>query len=113
MHSDFERARAIWNQKRQQDLEHAARVALQSPMGEDDPEVVNIRNLVDGIDKGIASWNLTKCFGGGVDANGNSVGDFVKSNYLCRKWTAKTGASVARAGQKPDDLPMELEDKNN
>ena len=80
-------------------------------MGEEDPIVKNIRRMVDNVDHGLASGNLTTCTGRGQDAKGNPVGTFVKSNYLCTNWSGRTGASVAREGQKADDLPMELEDK--
>jgi hypothetical protein len=112
-HSDFDKAKAIWKDKRQADLAIAARKALESPMGEQEPAVVSIRRMVDAIDVGLASYNLTTCTGKGVDANENPLGDYVKSNYLCHKWSAAQGASIARAGQKADDLPMELEDKGN
>lgn len=113
IHGDFDAAKAYWKQKRQQDLAVATQRALESPLGEQEPSVVNIRRLVDAIDTGLATYNLTRCTGRGTDANGNPVGDFVKSNYLCSNWSARTGASIARAGQKADDLPMELEDKGN
>lgn len=113
VHGDFEKAKAVWKERRQADLAIAAGKAIESPLGENEPSVVNIRRMVDAIDTGIATHNLIKCTGKGVDANGNPVGDFVKSNYLCSNWSAAQGASVARAGQKADDLPMELEDKDN
>lgn len=113
IHGDFDKAREYWKQKRQQDLAVAAQIALEGGQGEEHPRVVNIRRMVDAVDVGLATYNLTHCTGKGKDANGNPVGDFVKSNYLCTNWTAKQGASVAREGQKADDLPMELEDKGN
>lgn len=113
IHNSYDGAKDYWKDKRQQDLEVAAQKALASPQGENDPTVVNIRRMIDAIDTGLATHNLTRCTGKGVDAKDNPVGDFVKSNYLCRKWTAAQGASVARAGQKADDLPMELEEKDN
>lgn len=113
IHCDYDGAKNRWKEQRQRDLTVATSKALESAMGENDPAVVNIRRLVDAIDTGLATHNLTRCSGKGVDANDNPVGDFVKTNYLCRKWTAAQGASVAREGQKADDLPMELEDKQN
>lgn len=112
IHGDFEEAGKFWTQKRVEDLQVATRKALESPMGEEDPQVRNIRRMTDAIDQGIRIGSLTRCRGQvGRDAQNNPVGDLVKSNYLCDKWTAKTGASVAREGQKADPLPMELEDK--
>lgn len=35
---------------------------------------------------------------------------FVSDKFLCDRWTAKQGASVARAGQTADKLPEELKD---
>ncbi len=113
IHCDFKRGKEYWLDKREKDLETAVTKATASPEGENDNAVVNIRRMVAAIDQGLAFGTLTKCFGPGVDANDNPVGDFVKSNYLCRKWSAATGASIAREGQKADDLPMELEDKHN
>lgn len=97
----------MWKGKRQQDLAIAAKHALDSPMGEEDPKVKNIRRMVDAIDTGLATYNLGACDGTGVDKDGNPV-DLVKTNYLCRLWNGAQGASVARAGQAPDKLPMEL-----
>ncbi len=108
-----ETAKEWWKTKRQQDLQAALSVALESPMKEGDPQVVNTRRMVDAIDVGLATGNLGMCIGKGVDAQDNPVGDLVKSNYLCRKWTGAEGASVARAGQAADPLPMELEDKTS
>ena len=67
--------------------------------------------MVDLVDHGIASGGLGMCLAGGVDRDGNPVGDFVKDVYLCEKWSGAQGASVARAGAAPDPLPAELEDK--
>ena len=113
VHNDFDGAKERWKEARQRDLAAAAAIVLRSPTGESDPTVVNIRRMVDAIDVGLATHNLTRCKGPGVDAKDNPVGDFVKTNYLCRRWSAAQGASVAREGQKADDLPMELEDKGN
>lgn len=112
-HGSHDEAKTFWQDQRQKDLETATTKALESPQGESDPTVVNIRRMTDAIDTGIATHNLMRCTGKGVDAKDNPVGDLVKSNYLCRKWNAAQGASVARGGQKADDLPMELEEKGN
>ena len=112
-HYDRELAIKYWRGRRQQDLQIALAAALTSPMGEKDPKVVNIRRMIDAIDHGLAAGTLGKCFGGGIDANDNPVGDFVKAVYLCRKWSGAQGASVAHAGEGVDPLPMELEDKTS
>lgn len=41
------------------------------------------------------------CTGGGVTPDGDPVGDFVSSRYLCKKWSGRTGASLARAPGEP------------
>lgn len=112
-HYSFDRAREMWKHKRQQDLAVAAKLVLDSPMGENDPQVRNIRRMVDAIDIGLATYNLGACDGTGTDKDDNPVGDLVKSNYLCRLWNAAQGASVARGGQAPDPLPMELLEDDN
>jgi hypothetical protein len=105
-------AKSWWSAKRQKDLEAALAIALQSPMGEKDPKVTGMRDMIDRVDRGVASGGLVKCVGGGMTARNEPVGDLVVHNYLCVKWSGKTGASVARAGEAPDLLPEELEDKN-
>lgn len=49
----------------------------------------------------------------GVCMKGSPGTDLVQHRYLCGNWTGRDGASVARAGAKPDDLPDELMDKFN
>jgi len=48
------------------------------------------------------SGQIGLCLRGGVED------DFVHHKYLCPKWNAAQGASVARAGAKADLLPDEL-----
>jgi hypothetical protein len=112
MHSSSEEARRFWLDQREKDLKIATEITLGSPIGEKEPKVVNIRRMTALIDEAVFKGDLIKCSGSGVDANDNPVGDLVKANYLCRKWSGAQGASVARAGEAPDLLPMELEDKN-
>jgi hypothetical protein len=100
-----------WSDRRQKDLEIALAKSLQSPLGEDDPKVKDIRRMINHVDHGVASRSLGMCLGHGVDRNDNPVGDLVMSTYLCRKWNGAQGASVARAGEALDILPAELEDK--
>lgn len=76
--------------------------------------------------KGIANYTrmlLTRspgifgiCTGNGVglDADGNEVpvGEFIPKSYLCRKWSGRTGASLARApGEALSPLIAEEYDK--
>jgi len=100
----------FWTEKRQKDLELALKTSLISPMGEEDPKVVNIRTMVDKVDHGVASGALLRCTKGRT-ADGKDVGDFVVHNYLCDRWSGKQGASLAREGGKADILPEELADK--
>jgi hypothetical protein len=112
-HFSYERARDRWFDKRQTDLALAVRIALESPLGEEDPKVVNIRRMVEAVDLGVKAHTLGCCDGTGVDKDDNPVGDLVKSTYLCRLWNGAQGASVAREGQAPDLLPMELREKED
>jgi hypothetical protein len=111
VHADHELAKTWWLDRRQKDLEAGVGLALESPQGEKDPKVVQIRRSVYLIDEAMHQGGLTKCKGPGLDANDNPVGDLVKTTYLCRNWSAAQGASVARAGEAPDILPPELDDK--
>ena len=111
IHGRSDVARTYWLAKREKDLQIGIQLALESAMGEREPKVVNIRRMVALIDEGVRSGGLIKCIGPGVDANDNPVGDLVKNSYLCRNWSGAQGASVAREGQAPDLLPMELEDR--
>lgn len=110
-HGSSEVARKWWLEKREKDLQVAVGIALSSPIGEKDQKVVNIRRTTALIDEAVGTSSLIKCMGNGVDRHGNPVGDLVRSVYLCRKWSGAQGASVARAGEAPDLLPDELEDK--
>lgn len=108
-----QRATAFWTERRQWDLNKALTISMTSPLGEEDPKVQNIKNMVNKVDHGVASGSLLRCVSipKGRSANGDPVGDLVVHNYLCDRWSGATGASVARGGQKPDTLPEELADK--
>ncbi len=110
-HGSREAAKTYWVTKRQQDLERALKIAMTSAHGENDQRVTNIRHMVDTIDHGVASGAMLKCLGRGKTANNQPVGDLVANNYLCGKWSAAQGASIARGGQKPDELPEEIQDR--
>jgi hypothetical protein len=103
-----------WLQKRAQKLEYAVRVALQSQLGESDPQVIPIRRQIDQFDGMIARREVFACdVGRTQNRKGGTepVGDFVASAFLCDRWTGRDGASLARDGSKLDDLPEELRDK--
>lgn len=108
----MEKATAFWTDRRQADLRKALDIARTSPLGEQDPKVLNIRNMVDTCDHAVASGALVKC--GSLTAktaHNEPIGDLVAHNYLCNSWSGATGASIAREGGKLDELPEELADK--
>jgi len=110
-HWSTEEARRKWSAKRQGNLEQALKISLESPQGQDDQRVYNIRGMVDRLDHEIAKGSAGVCSGGGKDPHGNPVGDFVVHNYLCSKWSGAQGASMARGAQKADKLPEELQEQ--
>lgn len=106
-------ANEFWTERRQGDLKRALDISLNHKLGEQHPKVIAIKAMIDQVDHGVASGSLIRC--GSLikakTANGQDVGDLVASNFLCDRWSAATGASVARAGKGPDALPEELADK--
>jgi hypothetical protein len=105
----MERATAFWTAERQRNLHAALEIARASPQGENDVKVLNIRHQVDTIDHAVAAGALVRC--GHPDGSTNESGqhfDLTAHNYLCSKWSAADGASLARAGAAPDKLPEEL-----
>ncbi len=101
----------LWKEKRAAKLAYAVQISLQSQQGEDDPEVVAIRRQVDQVDGHCARKEIFTC-GQGRTADGQPVGDFIASAFLCDRWSGQVGASLARADNgKLDDLPEELRDK--
>lgn len=100
-----------WLDQRQQKLDYALRVALQTPRGENDPEIVKIRRTVEMIDGAVARGDVFVC-AKGKTANGEPVGDFVTSAFMCDRWSGRDGASLARADDgKLDELPEELRER--
>ncbi len=61
------------------------------------------------IDEKVHTKQIGCCSHGRL-ANGDPVGEFVFSTFLCDRWTAAQGASIAREGEKADKLPEELMD---
>lgn len=100
-----EKSRALWSQQRQATLAQALTLSFTEPEGEEHPKVVQIRRMVNTVDHGIASGHLGICLAGKANA------DFVDNAYLCDHWTGRTGASLAREGQKADKLPEELREE--
>jgi hypothetical protein len=116
----FERTQGCWNclrwenqelaRKRWQDCERAELAAAEAirlvdPRGEAAPKYLQIRKTVAQGRQMVFSGRFGVCLAGGVET------DFVEAAHLCEKWSAKTGASIARAGAAPDPLPDELKDK--
>lgn len=105
----------LWNRQRMTNLERARGLVEMFPeQGENHPKVVNIRKMVNLFDHAVAMREVFRCTNDrAANAKGESVGDLVAHNFLCGQWSAAQGASIARAGQKADDLPEELGDKLN
>jgi hypothetical protein len=100
----------FWADRRQINLARALTISIESPQGEADYRVQNIRVMVNKSDHAVASGALIHCEKCKT-AHGEPVGDLIPHSYLCEKWTAAEGASVARGGGKADTLPEELVDK--
>jgi len=108
IHSDFEKAKTHWWERaRFEMLNKAVMIATTSPKGEEHPTVRSIREMVPKIDMSMQAGGWC-CCRIGQSPTGESVGDFVASTYLCDRWTARQGASVAREGAAADKLPEEL-----
>lgn len=108
VHADPEKAAKLWWEKaRQQTLERGVAISLASPLGENDDRVRAIRRDVPLIDAQVTQ-NVWIACDRGKKPDGQPVGNFVHNTYLCDRWTAKEGASVAREGAGPDKLPEEL-----
>lgn len=107
-------ANAFWSVKRQQDLQIALNLAKVSPLGERSTKVANIKAMVDRTDHLVASRQVGICTNPKrpVDARNNEIkADLFQHTFLCSRWDGAQGASLAREGAKPDDLPEELVDK--
>lgn len=63
--------------------------------------------ILDGSERAIREGKMGLC-----RAPGSQNSDFKSDKFLCDRWSATQGASIARAGQKADDLPEELKDKH-
>ena len=116
VHSSTEKAKNLWWQAmRDQWLAFGVRVAAESPKGENDERAKMLRRAIPEMDIGIEQ-NKWICCSVGVKPADNDrnkeepVADLVPANFLCRKWTAKQGASIARGGEKLDVLPEEAMD---
>ncbi len=99
---DNEKAKELWwNKARAASVEKGVKLALEAPLGEEDPRVLALRKMVPEVDVGMEQvvW--------GICAKGKMEADFVHSTGLCADgWSGKQGASLATQG-KTDILPME------
>lgn len=101
----------VWAQLRIRDLNIAVKIATDSPQGENDVRVENIRKMVNTLDHAVVQRKAGICTGDGKTADGNPVGDLVAHSFLCSEWSGAQGASIARGGQKADELPEELKQR--
>jgi hypothetical protein len=107
-----DKAKPLWTNNRQRDLQTALEISLTSPRGEEDPRVQNIRTMIDICDHLVATGHLGVCLGGGRTEDGNSVGDLVTHAFVCDSWSGVSGAPPIRGEDgKIDPLPMERADK--
>lgn len=106
-----EPAKKLWAEKRQNDLNTAVGLALESAKGENDVRVKNIRAMVDSLDHLVASGHVGLCRGNGKTEDGQPVGDFTTHALLCGQWSGVQGASMATSGAKLDLLPRDLAQK--
>lgn len=91
--------------RRGQALDRAVAIALAHPMGEQAPQVVNIRRMIQIGDEGVRQRAMIKC------GPGHAEGDLIASSYMCTQWTGATGASIALGGERINDLAQELREK--
>ena len=97
--------------RREENLQAAVVLAIESPLGENHPKVLRLRRMVEFCDNAVRSRVMIRCGGGGVDAKGDPVGELVANSFMCRKYVASTGASLAREGQRINNLPEEVREK--
>lgn len=100
-----EKARSHWSHLRQNELQRAFLQSQMDPDGEKAQIVVNIRRMVDNVDRTVAAGVFGVCLKG----KGNA--DLVHNAFLCDSWNGREGASIATAGHPIDELPGELKDK--
>lgn len=97
--------------RRDENLNRAVAIAVDSPLGENHPKVLNIRRMVEFCDSGVRAKAMIRCAGSGVNGKNEPVGELVANSFMCRKYVAATGASLAREGQRINDLPEEIREK--
>lgn len=69
------------------------------------------REQIEQMDKAITTGVVGMCMKGArPQALGGPEGDFVEHRFLCDRWDAKQGASIATSGKLLDKLSDELAD---
>lgn len=126
----FERGRGCWNcrayangeMSRQHWMTHrarlTARLAATAPLvalGEMEKAVPSQEDArlkqIHGMDKAINTGVVGLCMKGSrAQSLGGPEGDFVEHRFLCDRWDARDGASVATSGRPLDKLNDELAD---
>lgn len=96
--------------QRQVNLNRAVSLAVGHPLGENHPKVVNIKRMVQLTDEAVARKAMVRCAGGGRNAQGEQS-DLYANSFMCERWTGAAGASVARGGERINDLPEEMREK--
>jgi len=91
--------------RREENLQTAVRRAIESPSGERDQSVVNIKRMVMIIDHGVSERAIVRCGGGHTES------ELVANAYMCQHYVGADGASVARGAERINDLPEEVRDK--
>ena len=103
-------AATYWKDQRVVDLQKAVSITITSPMGENDPRVLNLRKWVTMIDAAVANKAMLLCKTGKMP-NGDDVTPLVTNSFMCRMWTGTQGASVARGTERINDLAEEIREK--
>lgn len=91
--------------RREENLQKAVQIAIESPLGERDQRVLNIKRMVVIVDEGVAQRAMVRCGGGHPDS------ELVANAYMCQHYVGADGASVARGTERINDLPEEVRDK--
>lgn len=91
--------------RRGEDLNRAVTIAVDSPRGENDQRVLNIRRMIVVLDEGVSTRAMVRC-GGGYNET-----DLIANSFMCHRYVGATGASVAREGERINDLPEDVREK--
>lgn len=100
-----DKARSLWSELRQRDLKTALAVSMSDVRGEDHPHVMQIRRMVDAVDRSMATGSI------GICLRGKAGTDLCFAGFLCNHWNGRVGSSLATNGKPLDLLPEELMEK--